>query len=380
MAILSYIDIFLNTCIQEREVAKALEKAVGALPDGTIKAFLQSSLPVAAAQLLKNLQPEEPTLPKPRAKRAKTIRGAEDQEPQAPAAAAVPVEPTLLDSSLETTIEAILNGKAPKYTDDIGALVSRFPPAKDLLQHQVLTAYPAADGDSPDWNILITAAEKTLQACNALAGQATSREEALTTFGPALALLQKAAGLLMDTSRSNDGESSLDKWITLRALSSRALVCMDLVGKEIDSVNAAIDGGAPADVASRWWLRRAHGESRRDVLAGARTACAAAVSLCTSAQSREIENANIQGLAALAGHSMRVLAPYAAAGQMLVAAEAEPKEVSEDSAEARVYLALYLAAAEQGEKKIFIYLIPFYPPLQCCIIHICLCPAFQAAF
>lgn len=360
-------------------MTKALEKAISALPDTPLKTSLQTSLPAAAAQLLEHLRPEEPAVPKPRAKRAKTTREAAKEEPAVPAA---PSAPTILDSSLEAAVEAILNGESPSNIDAIGALVSRFPPPQGLLEWQLLKMYPAASGDAPNLDTLLTAAEKALQACNALAGQAALREEALATFQPALSMMLRAARVLEQSgSQTASGDAEhLAQWQTLKMLSSRALVCMDLVGKEINAVNGASDGGAPADQASRWWLRRIVTEngSVHDALAAARTACAAAVSLCTSTQLCELgSEGRVESLAALAGHSMRVLAPYAAAGQMAAGAETNAEDVGEPREGAILFVALYLAAAEQSKGLLFvlsyifflsIYLIYASNTCQLCII------------
>jgi hypothetical protein len=374
------------------------------LPDSTLKAALQANLSEAATKLLQQLQPQEEQKKKP-SKRAKSAAPAATQQKkkrkQSGGGAAVLVNPTLMDSSLDAAVDAILSGKAPKSYENVAVapLISRFPPPEGLVEWQLLKSQPtAASGDdeeeeNEDWSAEIDSAERALQICNALATQAPTSEHALAVFEPALAQMLKAvealeaannvAGVEKEELGANGSKHIASGWEQLKLLSNRAVMCMNLAAKEISVVNHADedDQGAEADRNTRWWLswnnntstnddngdnadngsasnserrlRREQSSGDDDVVNTARAVCSVAVSLCTVARLRTFERngtLKVESLAAHAAHDMKILAPYAAIGQVMAAAEeAVLEEVNKTNDDSTLFLALYMAAVESSD-------------------------------
>jgi hypothetical protein len=372
------------------------------LPNSTLKASLQTSLSEASIKILQHLQPQDDEPKKKPAKRNKPTAPAPTQQKKkrkssqgSGAGAAVPEAPTLLDSGLEAAVAAILDGKTPKSFTNvaIAPLISRFPPPEGLIMWHLLRSQPGAaaatagdDGEEEDWAAQIELAEKALRACNALASQAPSPEHALAVFEPALAQMLLAvealevatsAGLVEEEEQGGAGGSSAARdiasgWEQLRLLSNRAVVCMSLAAKEIALVNHTDndDKGAAADRNTRWWLswntntvasdtvvnddsndRQRRGQHSGNVENIATTACSVAVSLCTVARLRSLEGdrISVETLAAHAAHDMKILAPYAAIGQVMAAAEVVLEDVNKTTDDAMLFLALYMAAVENND-------------------------------
>jgi hypothetical protein len=328
------------------------------LPKSTLKDSLQATLSEASAKLLQQLQPQEEAKKKP-AKRAKPAADTQQKKQKKQSSAAVPLEPTLIDSTLETATAAILGGKTPKEFTSvaIAPLISRFPPPEGLIEWHLLRTQPAA-ASGEDWAAEINAAEKALQICNALATQAPSSEHALSIFEPALAQMLKAvealeaasnnAGVEEEELGASGSKDIASGWEQLKLLSNRAVMCMNLAAKEISTINRADvdDKGAEAERNTRWWL---YPDQANDVVNTARIVCSVAVSLCTVARLRTLEGDDvIDALAANAAHDMKILAPYAAIGQVLAAAEAVLDEVNKTNDDAMLFLALYMAAVENS--------------------------------
>ena len=367
-------------------MAKAVELAVAALPDAPLKISLQDSLAEAVTQLLQLLQPtEEAAEVKPkRAKRAKTAptpqqqQQEQQQEQQLEGAAAAP---TLLDASLEAVVEAILSGDSDTLATihPSSVLLSRFPPPEGLLEWQILqnNGNSIDDINDEDAVSLLAAAEKALPICSALAGQASLPEEALSVFSPALALMERAVKALEQTLSSSAAAAA---WKQFEVLSSRALMCMHLVMKEIGAVNEA--EGTLADRNSQWWRQSTTASTASEEttsnmsssalhLDGARKTCAIAVALCARAAVLHQKNSLSKGtaggtaggtasavggmeelekVAAAARHGMQLLTPHAATGHIIAAAgESVVEEVKTTKMNAQLFLALYLATVDQGE-------------------------------
>jgi hypothetical protein len=384
--------------MQAKEASKAVDEAVAALPDSTLKDSLKASLSEVSAKLLQQLQSQEEQIKQP-AKRAKpaappTTQQMKKKKPSRQSrGAAAPEAPTLMDCNLEAAVAAILRGTTPRsYTTvAIAPLISRFPPPEGLIEWHLLRSNPAAGEE--DWVAQIDLAEKALPICNALATQAPSSEHALAVFEPALAQMLRAVEALeaaTSTSLVEEGEQAADAsreiasgWEQLKLLSTRAVMCMNLTAKEISIVNHADDNdiGAEADRNTRWWLSynsnlsasegitdenggsaslnnsddgrsRGHHHHSGDVTNIAQTACSVAVSLCTVARLRTLEgddSLHVDALAAHAAHDMKILSPYAAMGQVTAAAEAVLGEVNKTTDDAMLFLALYMAAVESSD-------------------------------
>ncbi|KAL4527524.1 hypothetical protein Ndes2526A_g08693 [Nannochloris sp. 'desiccata'] len=382
-----------------QEASKAVEQAIAALPHSTLKDSLKASLSEASTKLLKQLQSlgEQEQRIKP-AKRSKpaappiTQQKKKKKLSRQSGVAAAPSAPTLMDCSLEAAVAAILRGKTPKSyeTVAIAPLISRFPPPEGLIEWHLLRSNPA---EEEDWAAQIDSAEKALHICNALATQAPSSEYALAVFEPALAQMLKAVEALEaatitslveeeEQGGADDSREIASGWEQLKSLSNRAVMCMNLAAKEVSVVNQAAndDVGAEADRNTRWWLSwnsnlfisdDTAGEtggngSSRDVSDGrprgshhsgdvrniARTACSVAVSLCTVARLRTFEgddDLQVDALAAHAAHDMKILAPYAAIGQVTGAAEAVLEEINKTTDDAMLFLALYMAAIDSSD-------------------------------
>lgn len=358
--------------MQVKEVATALHTAASALPDSSTKAHLLRNLSECAAALHDRLSAAhgpsqadatavasaevQPTRPK-RAKRSKPAANAPaEQAAEAPAAGSAGA-PTLLDGTLQALVERSLAGSPDPSVDPVALLVARFPPPPGYLNSHILRGYPAAAGASDDVPAILAAADAALRSCNALAGQGGHPTTALAAFGAAVSLMCRAAGVMEGPTRSaarqqGQGQhSGPQEWAQLEALGSRALLCMHAAAEEARAAAAAGEGGGgAADSASRWWVQWAKGAQQAEQEAV--EACAAVVSLCTTARlhaaAAQPEAAADRALAALAALDMRRLAPYAAAGQLAYAAEAPLEEVARGRDGARCFLALYAAAAEQG--------------------------------
>lgn len=369
------------------------------MPNSPLKDSLKASLTEASTKLLQQLQSQEEEPKKQPAKRAKpaappATKQTKKKKTSQQSSAAAPKAPTLVDCSLEAAVAAILRSKIPKCYDNvaIAPLISRFPPPEGLIEWHLLRSNPAAAVEE-DWAAQIDSAEKALHICNALATEAPSSEHALAVFEPVLAQMLKAVEALeAATTKSlveeeeqggaDDTREIASGWEQLKLLSNRIVMCMNLAAKEIAVVNHADDDdvGAEADRNTRWWLswnsnsspsndtadknggsgsgdknngRRTNGHNLSGNVENiATTACSVAVSLCTVARLRTFKgdaSRQVDVLAAHAAHDMKILAPYAAMGQVTAAAEAALEEVNKTTDDATLFLALYMAAVKSSD-------------------------------
>ena len=371
------------------------------LPDDTpLKALLLTALPTASSQLLQLLRvPSRPSRSQQRQQQQQHEENEkrEEDEPQTKKikkqpSVATPIPVHLFDATLQSAVSEYLlntttqnepqkkskkkartNKKTSQPTATATAtafptslLLARFPPPDGLLDAFIATHDTDSDKDSHNDETILTL-------CNGLASQATTVEQGLALFAPALSKMLATVQAIDDNDNDSDSDgmhvnASTAQWHRLAALSSRCIMCMHLIIKEkqIQAKHGSGTGtGGDEECGGRWWLQWGDGSRQRrkkhkttsssssgntSPLMAARSACSAAVSLRTAARMREAANAAATAttpaaLTAYALCDMQLLSPYAAQGQVIASADVVVEEVAKAREEVKLFLALNAAAA-----------------------------------
>lgn len=248
-----------------------------------------------------------------------------------------------MDDTLLASMAAVLSDAAARPSA-LQAALSRFPPDKELLLSQTHSA--VAKESSPA--ALLNAAVKALAFNSGLAGEAAHPAEALAVFAPAVTLLRKALDALESANEGGDA-SSAAALQRLEALAARTIACMHTAAK-----GAECRDTRAVEEQSRWWLEWRQIPASAEPVPNAVEACRGVVAVRAAARLMGGSGAAGKGDAGVvpyAAQDMRLLAPYAAAGQLEASADADAEDVARDAAQAQVFVALYKAAARQGEPQ-----------------------------
>lgn len=321
--------------LQTKELAAALEKAAGSVEDEAVRAHIRDNLQQCAQQLHDKLQAPADEPPAQAAKRPK--RGKKAAAPEAVAAVAADPEaaavlpPTLASAEgYRQLAAAAAEGRPDARFTTASLLLARKLPAERLVAAHVRQLVPGAgepaDADaSPQQQqqraeALVVAAATALGVCAALSAEAAGPEDALRMFAPAVSHLCDASQLLTE---QPDAAAAAALPLKLAQLAARTLASMHAVLRQ----QRLALGTSQGDAAPCFWRSNPQQQHADGAAGGAEAACSASASICALCTTLRLHGPSgqaapgrlrqqVEALAVAAAADLRLLAPYAASGQL----------------------------------------------------------------
>ena len=373
---------------QVEELEAALEKAVSAVDDEATRAHIAANLRQCAQQLAERLRVLAAEQPQPQQQQQQQQQAAKDAKrpkrgARAAALAAAAAEADVTEAEmaeaqdelehlplLETAggyaclaAAAVAGAPDARFTGSALLLARRLPAPELVLAHvQRLAPVPpppeageaeGAAARAARSAALVAAAGVALGLCSALAADASTPEDALRMFAPAVSLLADAAQL----AASADAQAPAAHEVA--QLAARTLASMHAA---LEQQRRALAGGAAA--AGGYWRSNPQAPSPAGA---ADAACSTGASLCSLLTTLRLHASGVaaaqpgssrrrqqlDALAAAAAADLRLLAPYGPSGALdTLAGQLQQDEGGEEqqggSGELST-LILYCGVAKHGE-------------------------------